>query len=197
MKTLLKTSGAALLCFGVFVAATIEVSQQHTPIRESFDNEYSDVDAAPSDVASVSKFIKEFHRQIDDEVYWTAERSGEPAQESAYVDSTAVTVVNQSSTAEVDEDVNSTFVVSCNLERQAGSLTVELVNSTRLVNLLGTDPNITSRGQKADCVVLLFYARTCPFSCMAAPHFNALPRAFPAIKMAAVNALQYQRCALQ
>ncbi|KAG8281526.1 cell redox homeostasis [Homalodisca vitripennis] len=192
MKTLLKTSGAALLCFSVFVAATIEVSQQHTPIGESFDNEYSDVDAAPSDVASVSKFIKEFHRQIDDEVYWTAERSGEPAQESAYVDSTAVTVVNQSSTAEVDEDVNSTFVVSCNLERQAGSLTVELVNSTRLVNLLGTDPNITSRGQKADCVVLLFYARTCPFSCMAAPHFNALPRAFPAIKMAAVNALQYQ-----
>uniref|UniRef100_A0A1B6F1Z4 Thioredoxin domain-containing protein n=1 Tax=Cuerna arida TaxID=1464854 RepID=A0A1B6F1Z4_9HEMI len=192
MKTLLKTSGAVLLCFGIFVAATIEVSQQHTPIRQSFDNEYSNSDAAPSDVASVSKFIKEFHRQIDDEVYWTPERSSEPVQESGFVESSAVTVVNQSSTADVDEDVNSTFVVSCNLERQAGSLTVELVNSTRLVSLLATDPNITSRGQKADCVVLLFYARTCPFSCMAAPHFNALPRAFPAIKMAAVNALQYQ-----
>lgn len=69
----------------------------------------------------------------------------------------------------------------------------QLVNSTRLMNLLTSDPNITSRLTRADCIVVLFYARTCPFSCMAAPHFNALPRAFPAIKMAAVNAIQHHR----
>lgn len=69
----------------------------------------------------------------------------------------------------------------------------QLVNSTRLLGLLTTDVNITSKTTKAECVVLLFYARTCPFSCMAAPHFNALPRAFPSVKMAAVNVFAYQR----
>ncbi|KAL1117655.1 hypothetical protein AAG570_003970 [Ranatra chinensis] len=44
---------------------------------------------------------------------------------------------------------------------------------------------------EAECLILLFYSRTCPFSCLAAPHFNALPRAFPTIKMAAINAIQY------
>uniref|UniRef100_A0A1B6M390 Thioredoxin domain-containing protein n=1 Tax=Graphocephala atropunctata TaxID=36148 RepID=A0A1B6M390_9HEMI len=193
MKTLLVTSAAALLCCSLLVVATVDVSQPPIPSEEILVKEDSDVNTAPSDVASVSKFIKEFHRQIDDEVYWTPERPGEPVQEPDYVDSsTPVIIANQSSPAEVDEEVNSTFVVSCRMDRQAGSLTVELVNSTRLASMLTTDPNITSRGQKADCVVLLFYARTCPFSCMAAPHFNALPRAYPSIKMAAVNALHFQ-----
>jgi len=33
----------------------------------------------------------------------------------------------------------------------------------------------------------LFYARWCPFSAKAAPHFNALPRAFPSVRVAAVD----------
>jgi thiol-disulfide isomerase/thioredoxin len=50
-----------------------------------------------------------------------------------------------------------------------------------------------NRRSTADCVALLFYARYCPFSSMAAPHFNALSRAFPDIKMAAVDAMKHHR----
>jgi len=177
---------AALLTFAV---SSQDFSQQQ-PVNDVTEKE-ADLDTGPSDVASVSKFIKEFHRQIDDEVYWTPERP-EPVQESQYRESEPQTSPELQTSADEGKGDGNASIIMCNMERQAGSLTVELVNSTRLISLLYTDPNITCRCQKAECVMLLFYARTCPFSCMAAPHFNALPRAFPTIKMAAVNALQFQ-----
>jgi hypothetical protein len=70
---------------------------------------------------------------------------------------------------------------------------LQLVNSTRLLNLLITEPNVTNRRSTADCVALLFYARYCPFSSIAAPHFNALSRAFPDIKLAAVDEMKHHR----
>lgn len=67
---------------------------------------------------------------------------------------------------------------------------VELVNSTRLLSLLVVNPNIT-RAVSADCLGVYFFARWCPFSTMAAPHINALPRVFPNIRMVAVDAMKY------
>lgn len=43
------------------------------------------------------------------------------------------------------------------------------------------------------CILVLFYARWCVFSSQAAPHFNAMPRIFPLMKMVAVDAIKYQR----
>lgn len=42
------------------------------------------------------------------------------------------------------------------------------------------------------CVIVLFYSTHCPFSSMAAPHFNALQRAFPYVRLVAINAMHYQ-----
>lgn len=72
-----------------------------------------------------------------------------------------------------------------------GSSEVTLVNDTELISLLTHNPNITSKDQAAPCCLILFYSKYCPFSSMAAPHFNALPRAFPDIKMLAINAMLY------
>lgn len=72
-----------------------------------------------------------------------------------------------------------------------GSKEVQLVNDTELVKLLLSNTNITNRETTANCVAVLFYSQYCPFSSMAAPHFNALPRAFPDIKMVAINAMMY------
>ncbi|CAH0563929.1 unnamed protein product [Brassicogethes aeneus] len=72
-----------------------------------------------------------------------------------------------------------------------GSEKVQLVNDTELIKLLSPDTNITSRETPAPCILVLFYSKYCPFSSMAAPHFNALPRAFPDIKMVAINAMVY------
>lgn len=70
--------------------------------------------------------------------------------------------------------------------------TVQLVNDTELIKLLVPDPNISSeKNAEGQCIAVLFYSKNCPFSSMAAPHFNALPRAFPDIKMVAINAMRY------
>ena len=60
------------------------------------------------------------------------------------------------------------------------------------MNLLHIEPNITSRQSPGNCVVVLFYSVSCPFSSLAAPHFNALPKYFPDIKMAAIDAMKYR-----
>ncbi|CAG2066841.1 unnamed protein product, partial [Timema podura] len=105
------------------------------------------------------------------------------------------TVINDNTTGVAiigtDDGNTTSILVACNQGKVMEQPSVELVNNTRLVSILVTEPNITNRRTPADCVVLLFYARFCPFSSMAAPHFNALPRAFPRIQMAAVDAMKH------
>ncbi|XP_018579858.1 thioredoxin domain-containing protein 15 [Anoplophora glabripennis] len=72
-----------------------------------------------------------------------------------------------------------------------GTSTVQLANDTELIKLLQADPKVTDRDVPGLCVVVLFYSKYCPFSSMAAPYYNALPRAFPDIKMVAINAMMY------
>ena len=43
-----------------------------------------------------------------------------------------------------------------------------------------------------ECSLVLFYARWCPFSAMAAPHFNGLARLFPDITLYAVDSSKHQ-----
>lgn len=68
---------------------------------------------------------------------------------------------------------------------------VDIINSSSLAKLLQAKPDITSRDIEADCVLVLFYARACPFSAHAAPHFNALARSYPNVKMVGLDALKY------
>lgn len=68
---------------------------------------------------------------------------------------------------------------------------VQITNDTELIKLLQPDPNIVDRDAPASCIVVLFYSKFCPFSSMAAPHFNALQRAFPHVRMVAINAMMY------
>lgn len=68
---------------------------------------------------------------------------------------------------------------------------VEIINSTTLTKFLTINPDITSRDKEANCILVLFHARACPFSAHAAPHFNALARAYPNVKMVALDALKY------
>lgn len=84
--------------------------------------------------------------------------------------------------------------VNCLTDKTYGP--VELVNATRLMELLILEPGPSNRSrnkkdgkqQPGTCVLVLFYARWCVFSSQAAPHFNALPRSFPHIKCIAIDA---------
>ncbi|GBP78622.1 Thioredoxin domain-containing protein 15 [Eumeta japonica] len=68
---------------------------------------------------------------------------------------------------------------------------VEIINGTSLGKLLAINNQISGRDTEAVCVLVFFHARACPFSAHAAPHFNALARAYPNVKMVALDALKY------
>ncbi|KAK5641441.1 hypothetical protein RI129_009988 [Pyrocoelia pectoralis] len=109
------------------------------------------------------------------------------------VDLNATVILPQTQTPTVNTTVvsneNTIKFVSC-LPNE-GEAQVHLVNDTELIKFLSTNPNITSKETPANCITILFYSKYCPFSSMAAPHFNALPRAFPTLKMVAINAVWY------
>ncbi|VVC88614.1 unnamed protein product [Leptidea sinapis] len=67
---------------------------------------------------------------------------------------------------------------------------VELINGSALGKLLQVKPDISGRDIEAECVLVLFYTTVCPFSAHAAPHFNALARSYPNIKMVALDAMR-------
>lgn len=68
---------------------------------------------------------------------------------------------------------------------------VEIINGSTLAKYMVINPEITSRDMEADCVLVLFFAKACPFSAHAAPHFNALARAYPTVRMVGLDALKY------
>jgi len=156
----------------------------------------------PSSVSSVSNFIKTFHlkniqKHFDDHPFAILNHPNEGIENEKAGQRENLTVPNKtppkdeqsSNVTESEKNVTSFF--KC-LDKLQPSLTVEILNSTRANEVLFVDPNVTNRLIPGECVVILFYSNMCPFSCFAAPHFNVLPRAFPTIKMAAINAMTYQ-----
>jgi len=106
-------------------------------------------------------------------------------------------------TANITENVIDTVStnitkVNCSSEKIYGP--VEIVNATRLMELLILEPGPSNRSRNdkdgkqlpGTCVLVLFYARWCIFSSQAAPHFNAIPRSFPYIKAVAIDAIKHQ-----
>lgn len=89
-------------------------------------------------------------------------------------------------------------VYNCLTDKTYGP--VELVNTTRLIELLIQEPGTANRSRNDEdstqlpgtCVLILFYARWCIFCSQAAPHFNAIPRFFPHIKAVAIDAMKHR-----
>lgn len=84
-----------------------------------------------------------------------------------------------------------------NCKPTEGNGTLLMINSIKeLVDLLASNINTTlpigkTRNTVGNCALVLFYTRSCPSSAQVAPHFNALPRQFPNLKIAAVDALKH------
>ncbi|KAJ9591979.1 hypothetical protein L9F63_001491 [Diploptera punctata] len=166
----------------------IEDIREDTDVESDSDlqtEQHNDLSGETGDL-----FTKELNKEFDE----TEEKNEVEGLPTAQGEEHKLTEgnVTVNATESSDDTTNATSnLVSCTTGKETPGQPVELVNSTRLINLLITEPNVTSRRSTADCVALLFYARYCPFSSMAAPHFNALARAFPDIKMAAVDAMKH------
>jgi len=87
------------------------------------------------------------------------------------------------------ESLPSEKLVNC--AKWTGTSDVTLVDDAELIKLLLPSPSVTSKDTPGNCVVVLFYSNNCPFSTLAAPHFNAIARYYPHIRFVAINAMMY------
>ncbi|KAI5712013.1 hypothetical protein M8J76_015862 [Diaphorina citri] len=191
----------------------VEESYTSSSYVESDESNVNDsTDPVPPDLKTVSKFIQEFHKKIegdsgsgkmlastaDDQVpmgFFSGIEDNEGAPISPLLPYYPLRHMESmsNSTGNSTNSTSTTPLVNCDVNfKYNGSAVVEIVNTTRFIQILKSNPNITMRSEPAACLVALFYARSCPFSAMAAPHYNALPRAFPSMKMVAVNAMKHQ-----
>lgn len=73
-----------------------------------------------------------------------------------------------------------------------GNGTLQIINSLKeVVTLLAPHGNNTKRTDEGNCALVLFYARTCPISAVVAPHFNAVSKLFPDIRIGAIDAFRF------
>ncbi|KAG5318954.1 TXD15 protein, partial [Pseudoatta argentina] len=123
-------------------------------------------------------------------------------------ESNEIHINEKSESVEINTDVTvnvtdvtistNTTKLNCSSEKIYGP--VEIVNATRLMELLMLEPGPSNRSRNdkdgkqlsGTCVLVLFYARWCVFSSQTAPHFNAIPRSFPHIKAVAIDAIKHQ-----
>ncbi|KAI4455882.1 hypothetical protein MML48_8g00001093 [Holotrichia oblita] len=141
-----------------------------------------EITVIPEDNHEETPYNIDLKEQVDEENL--------PSYLSPTINITEAVVVDNVTLANTTEETNVTQkYVSCT--PHFGGLEVQLVNDTELIQLLLPDTNVTTKEAQGNCLAVLFYSKYCPFSSMAAPHFNALPRAFPDIKMVAINAMMY------
>lgn len=107
-----------------------------------------------------------------------------------HVTSANVTVTNSTESNNAKKVVKCKEIIYNNTDDDYEP-TVELINGTQLSKLLVVNSEITSRSMEAECLLVFFHARACPFSAHAAPHFNALARAFPNVRLVALDALRF------
>ena len=88
----------------------------------------------------------------------------------------------------VSASPNATSTRRANCKHLANASTeMEFLDMPSLHKLLSPNTNISNISTPANCVVVMFYSEWCPFSAAAAPHFNALSRAYSQFKTVAVD----------
>ncbi|XP_055608315.1 thioredoxin domain-containing protein 15 [Uranotaenia lowii] len=80
--------------------------------------------------------------------------------------------------------------VKCILAKGNGTLHI-ITSLKEVISTLAPHGNSTKRSQAGSCVVMLFYTKTCIHSALMAPHYNALARHFPDLKVAAIDAFNF------
>lgn len=101
-----------------------------------------------------------------------------------YEDSRTCSIYDEEKQMQQNAERKKEIKVTCIKEENSTGLHL-MQNISEVVGLLAPVGNSTKRSprQPGNCVVMLFYTKSCPGSAMVAPHFNALARNFPEIKV--------------
>lgn len=88
---------------------------------------------------------------------------------------------------EIEKSVDGKKVIKVKCKPEKGNGTLYLIDSLAKMNLLLPIGNSMKPDFAGNCVVMLFYSKTCAGSSLVIPHYNALARNFHDIKVAAIG----------
>lgn len=104
----------------------------------------------------------------------------------SYKDKTVCGLGSQNQEIEKSEDGKKVIKVKC--QPLKGNGTLYLIDSLESMNILLPIGKSTNKHDfPGNCVVMLFYSKTCAGSSLVIPHYNALARNFHDIKVAAIG----------
>eukprot|EP00090_Calanus_glacialis_P042378 TRINITY_DN75182_c0_g1_i1.p1 TRINITY_DN75182_c0_g1~~TRINITY_DN75182_c0_g1_i1.p1 ORF type:complete len:324 (-),score=123.95 TRINITY_DN75182_c0_g1_i1:81-1052(-) len=175
----------------------VDLSEGHEEIAEGI-NDYKE---GKNHSEAIQRILRDFEKTLEDnkKMFDIAAGTESEISEVSEDGGSVVTIelaVNATSEASVDSEAvdNSTKTrLVCN-----NSLSSDLADTISTVHLLNGshyqlslaeefNSSISNRSQAATCSLTLFFASWCDFSATAAPHYNALARVFPQLKMYAVD----------
>lgn len=101
-----------------------------------------------------------------------------------YEDTSTCSIYDEEKQIQQNAERKKEIKVTCVREENSTGLHL-MQNISDVMGLLAPVGNSTRRStrQPGNCVVMLFYTKSCPGSAMVAPHYNALARNFPDIKV--------------
>jgi thiol-disulfide isomerase/thioredoxin len=83
--------------------------------------------------------------------------------------------------------------VKCVTDHNNRTEKVQIMDSVKsTISMLSPYGNTTKRTEPGNCVLLLFFTRSCPGSATIAPHYNALQRQFPYLRILAIDAFKHR-----
>jgi hypothetical protein len=83
--------------------------------------------------------------------------------------------------------------VKCATDHNNRTEKIQIMDNVKeTISLLSPYGNSTKRSEPGNCVLLLFYTKSCPGSSMVAPHYNALQRQFPYLRILAIDAFKHR-----
>lgn len=100
--------------------------------------------------------------------------------------------LDESLVPDTDKVVDGRKIIKVKCQAAKGNGTLYLIDSlSTVMSLLGPIGNSMKPDYPGNCVVMLFYSKSCAGSSLVIPHYNALARNFPDIKVAAIDAFEY------
>jgi len=192
---------SVILCENITLEETDEESSETVENIEDVKNDYKE---EKNHSEAIQRILRDFEKTLEEnkKMFDLAEAdettpvsddtTNDIAQSEVEGNATNDTAIDGSS---VDNSTKTRLVCNNSLSEDLFSITpvVHLLNGTQFQLSLSEEFNssISNRSQAATCSLTLFFASWCDFSASAAPHYNALARVFPQLKMYAVDSSMY------
>jgi thiol-disulfide isomerase/thioredoxin len=178
-----------------------EEKEQKSDLKDGLHLETEDYKEGKNHSESIQRILRDFEKTLEDNKMMFDKPEEETEFENATLGS--VPALREAEANSTEEISNSTTELAgprarmlCNNSAPAASASppeVLMLNGSHYQLLLAAEFNssVANRSSAALCSLTLFFADWCDFSAAAAPHYNALARAFPQLQLYAVDSSRH------